>query len=785
MARRHILHIKSGKALDDKMYGVISQPKIPSPDQIEPGEIAVNYADGVETISTLSVGVNQENEIERKVVTFSSDRALYDVEEAVATAIVGLDNKIENNAQDVSGQISVVYDTIKNKEKVTSAALNDLNNRKANKSDTYTKTEVDNLLNNVEIDIDDALDTESENPVQNKVVSENLSRIELVSSAAFNDLNSKKADKSDTYTKTEVDNMLNNFGIEVDDALDAESENPVQNKVVSENLSRIELVSSAAFNDLNDRKLDRSEADGFLTVESDPVFTSSAAYSISEEDINRWNGAGSSDLIVSALVGWVCDTDFQTIVDAHKDGRQVYFRYPGASRDNHAGQTVNSPALIPLKKVTEDDGDVEGEVEFSASWFEPKFDTFVQYTIFVVAEGNVVSQSFTAADPLLKADYNPTNPILSLDKASCPFDLSLNRDYSIRVLIPDEAINTSRIRIHDFATFDIKEFVHTLSKTGGRISLKEINMSGGETLELEFDPDTGQFIRKNYMRIDGAAASDESVSGVSYNSQSQKIVFTDKSGSTIAEIDATAFIKDGMVNSASVVDGDIVITFNTDAGKDAIHIPLNSIVTVDAELTENGTNPVQGGAIYAELKRNELVVSSALNDLNDRKLDSASIAEWAKSDVKPTYTYDEVGAMPNTTKYAASIGYDSATRTFSLYDQNNVSMDSTTLPAATSTTMGMVIAGNDINVNDGVISLDKETVVDDTTMTSTKPATTKAIYEAIEEAARVASAGINQNKDSITSLNTEVTRLSSLIESYHDELATLIEMEGDTLYINQ
>ena len=636
MARRHILHIKSGKALDDKMYGVISQPKIPSPDQIEPGEIAVNYADGVETISTLSVGVNQENEIERKVVTFSSDRALHDVEEAVATAIVGLDTKIENNAQDVSGQISVVYDTIKNKEKVTSAALNDLNNR----------------------------------------------------------------------------------------------------------------------------KLDKSDADRFLTVESDPVFTSSAAYSISAEDIDKWNGAGLPDLIVGATSGWVCDTDFQTIVDAHKSGRQVYFRYPGAPRDNHAGQTINSPALIPLKKVTEDDGEVEGEVEFSASWFEPKFDTFVQYTIFVGAEGNGVSQSFTAADPLLKATYNVTNPILSLDKASCPFDFYRNSGFCIRVLLSDGvAINTSQIRIPDFGTIDIKEFVNTLSKTGERIGLKEINMHGGETVELEFNPAINEFVRKNYMRVEGAAASDESVSGVSYNSQTQKIEFTNSSGEIIDEIVATDFIKDGMVSNASVVGGDIVITFNTDAGKEDIHIPITSIVTVDTELTENGTNPVQGGAIYAEFARNELVVSSALNDLNDRKLDSDAIAEWAKSDVKPTYTYDEVGAMPNTTKYAASIEYDPATHTFSLYDQDNVSMDSTTLTV--------------------------ETVVDDTTMTSTNPATTKAVYEAIEEAARVASAGINQNRESITSLSAEITRLSSLVEEYHNELTTFIEMEGDTLYINQ
>jgi hypothetical protein len=66
------------------------------------------------------------------------------------------------------------------------------------------------------------------------------------------------------------------------------------------------------------------------------------------------------------------------------------------------------------------------------------------------------------------------------------------------------------------------------------------------------------------------------VNGGSYDSTSKKILLKHDS-STIAEIDATAFIKDGMVSSVEIDDGNLVITFNTDAGQEPIEIPLTDI----------------------------------------------------------------------------------------------------------------------------------------------------------------------------------------------------------------
>lgn len=62
-----------------------------------------------------------------------------------------------------------------------------------------------------------------------------------------------------------------------------------------------------------------------------------------------------------------------------------------------------------------------------------------------------------------------------------------------------------------------------------------------------------------------------------YDSNSKKIIFGNVSGGTVAEVDATAFIKDGMVDNVEISGSNLVITFNTDAGKEPISIALSNI----------------------------------------------------------------------------------------------------------------------------------------------------------------------------------------------------------------
>lgn len=96
-----------------------------------------------------------------------------------------------------------------------------------------------------------------------------------------------------------------------------------------------------------------------------------------------------------------------------------------------------------------------------------------------------------------------------------------------------------------------------------------------------------------------------------YDSSTKRINF--KHGSNIlAYIDATAFIKDGMVESVVIENGYVVITFNTDAGKEAIKIDITDIF--------NPANYYDKTAVNGLLEGKQNVIL----DLNQIRLDASA-----------------------------------------------------------------------------------------------------------------------------------------------------------------
>ena len=101
---------------------------------------------------------------------------------------------------------------------------------------------------------------------------------------------------------------------------------------------------------------------------------------------------------------------------------------------------------------------------------------------------------------------------------------------------------------------------------------------------------TGQnFIKKKGTNVEGHL-------NLTYNTETKKINLEGFDSSIIASIDATAFIKDGMINTVNLVTDPesydpgtyLVITFNTDAGKDAIYLDVTNLIDV-----YQGTNGVK------------------------------------------------------------------------------------------------------------------------------------------------------------------------------------------------
>ena len=74
-----------------------------------------------------------------------------------------------------------------------------------------------------------------------------------------------------------------------------------------------------------------------------------------------------------------------------------------------------------------------------------------------------------------------------------------------------------------------------------------------------------------HQSLAGCVASGE------YVSADHNILLKNSSGTVLSTIDASAFIKDGMVDTVAISNGYLVITFNTDAGKQPISIALSDI----------------------------------------------------------------------------------------------------------------------------------------------------------------------------------------------------------------
>ncbi len=107
---------------------------------------------------------------------------------------------------------------------------------------------------------------------------------------------------------------------------------------------------------------------------------------------------------------------------------------------------------------------------------------------------------------------------------------------------------------------------------------------------------TPKNVKEAYDLASGKADPASVVDSATYDSSSHTIVF--KHGSTqLFTLDAAAFVKDGMVDSVAISNGNLVITFNTDAGKQPISIPLTDIFNPNNYYTKTETNTLLGNKV--------------------------------------------------------------------------------------------------------------------------------------------------------------------------------------------
>lgn len=232
---QHLQHVKSNVVEN-------GAPKLPQPSVLVEGEIAVNYADGYETLSIKTSSGN--------IATFSSDtirereelviaQALNDLNERKLDASAYTPTDLSNyytkdetsGASEIAEALSAKADTtwVENKERAVAAALVDLNERKADASGV---TDLTQAVNTISGDVDTLVD-------QNEVIA-----------AALVDLDDRKMDAS-AYTPTDLSNYYNKTDIDNRLGSGITTANNVT-KVIEEN----EVAIAAAIAELDDEKQD-------------------------------------------------------------------------------------------------------------------------------------------------------------------------------------------------------------------------------------------------------------------------------------------------------------------------------------------------------------------------------------------------------------------------------------------------------------------------------------------------------------------------------------------------
>lgn len=133
--------------------------------------------------------------------------------------------------------------------------------------------------------------------------------------------------------------------------------------------------------------------------------------------------------------------------------------------------------------------------------------------------------------------------------------------------------------------------VLTIQKNNEEVGTFSANANSASTINIDVPTKLSELIDENGVlsSIPGYAV---------YDSETKTISFKkDKNSETLFDLDATAFVKDGMVSKVEISDANLVVTFNADAEKSDISIPLADIFDPSNYYTSSQTDSAISTAI--------------------------------------------------------------------------------------------------------------------------------------------------------------------------------------------
>lgn len=228
------------------------------------------------------------------------------------------------------------------------------------------------------------------------------------------------------------------------------------------------------------------------------------------------------------------------------------------------------------------------------------------------------------------------------------------------------------------AKFAPKKGVGAITVDDNGVALKIAETQGNVTLAQSEAGLTANVVIPD-AQVTGVKADDKVLSladkklsatlGLSYDSKNKKIKLTGIGNSEIASVDASDFIKDGMLDTArfDTETKEITLTFNTASGKDPIKINVSSLVDTYTAKAGSGLtlNDHEFGIDTSVIATAQSVtnVSSAVSSLSGAAVQSASAAvesNYVKATVQKSGTALTIGATATVQPMATASASTSA-----------------------------------------------------------------------------------------------------------------------------
>lgn len=266
----------------------------------------------------------------------------------------------------------------------------------------------------------------------------------------------------------------------------------------------------------------------------------------------------------------------------------------------------------------------------------------MQLPIYVVDEKRHIDGEYEDIEALARV-LDPIFPSNDID-AELAFYLTIADAERLYQPIGDYALRSELPDVSDFITDE--ELVEALedyyTKNEADARFQPLGDYVDEDTFSAYTADTAAVIDELDNRKADLSALTPYFDDATYDSVSKKIKFF-HNGVLKAQIDATPFIKDGMVNNVRLENGYLIITFNTDAGKEPIAIELGSMFDPSNYYTKaevgDRFQPIGNYVSASTYTAFTSTTNTSINNLRTTKLDASA---YTPCDLSNYYTKNEV-----------------------------------------------------------------------------------------------------------------------------------------------